>query len=90
MSGLAPATVYITLGVSAALGLAWLIARIVKANTVARHLGVAFWGATAICLSFLVLDKMVNVGYSKGLYAAIAITVAVGIAAGLTIRKART
>jgi hypothetical protein len=89
MSGMAPITILITGALIAALGVGWLVARLLRAQIVAHYLAISFWSSAAICFSFLFLEKMVNTSYAKGLYAAISVTVAVGLAAGYALRRAR-
>lgn len=87
MSGLAPATVYISAALTAVLGFAWLVAKVARAGTAAKHFAIVFGSCAATCFSFLILDKTVDVSYTRGLYAAIGVTVVVGVLAGVAIRR---
>lgn len=87
VTGLAPATVYITAGLLFATGLAWIAAKLAGSEKAAKFMAITFAAVTVICVSFLILDKMVNVSYAKGLYAAILVTASVGIATGFALRR---
>ena len=88
MSGLPPFAVYLSAALIGGIGVAYLIARLRRVQT-ARSLGIAWLAVSFICLGFLALDRLVGVAYSQGLYMAISLTVLVGTAAGLALRRAR-
>jgi hypothetical protein len=87
MSGLAPITVYLSFALLGVVGLVWLGLRIAERSS--RPAGIAFASMGALCFGFLALDKFVGVGYAKGFYMAVALTLVVGLAAGLALRRPR-
>ena len=88
MSGVAPISVYFTAALLAALGMLWIALKLTK-HKATRIAGIAWVAAAAASVGCLVIDKTVGVGYTKGLYLSIALTISVGILSGLALRRGR-
>jgi high-affinity nickel permease len=88
VSGLAPVAVYVSAFLIGLLGLLWLVSSVLK-WTGAAKMGIAFAAVTSICVGYLAIEKFVGVHYTAGFYWAVALMLAVGVGAGLALRRSR-
>ena len=88
MSGLAPSTVLICLAVVSVLGLVWLVLKLTR-NPNAGVMAIVWFCAAALCLGYLAIDKLIGVGYTKGFYVLVSLTIATGLGCVLALRRAR-
>ena len=88
MSGLAPITVYLSAALILGFGLLWVVAKALKWGTTGS-IGVLFAALSAICIGYLAIEKFVGVHYTTGFYLAVALMLAVGLGAGLALRRSR-
>jgi len=87
VSGLAPESVYVAVALAVTLALGWCVAKGIRARRATRVLAISFGGVATVSALFLIIDKTVGVGYTEGLYLAIAVMVLVGICAGVALRR---
>ena len=70
------------------LGCAWLALKVTK-NPHSRVALVAWICGSILSLGYLAIDKLIGVGYTKGFYGVIALTLVTGVGGGLALRKYR-
>ncbi len=88
MSGLAPASVYLSACLILGTGVLWVVAKLLKWPTT-RTIGVVLLAVATLCIGYLAIEKFVGVHYTQGFYLAMALMAVVGTGTGLALRRGR-
>jgi hypothetical protein len=87
LSGLAPGMVNLSAFLIGSATLIWLMLKMSGRTT--RIATIAWVCIMVLCLGYLAIDKLIGVGYTKGFYAVLALTLATGTAGGFALRRTR-